>query len=130
MAWIMGQVAQRRRGGQVLIALMDGQASLWETMKLHLSFGGRTVPVLDILHALAYVWEAAGLFEKEDAARKAFTRDRLLRLLRGEVGGVIRGLRRLGTQRKLSGKAAEDLRRICGYLEKGVTGIPTFSTRA
>ncbi len=41
MAWIMGQVAQRRRGGQVLIALMDGQASLWETMKLHLSFGGR-----------------------------------------------------------------------------------------
>jgi hypothetical protein len=118
MAWIMGQVAQRRRGGQVLIALMDGQASLWETMKLHLSFGGRTVPVLDILHALASVWEAAGLFEKEDSARKAFTRDRLLRLLRGEVGGVIRGLRRLGTQRKLSGKAAEDLRRICGYLEK------------
>lgn len=118
MAWIMGQVVQRRRLGQVLIVLMDGQESLWETMKLHLSFGKRTVPVLDILHALAYVWEAAGLFEKNDAARKAFTRARLLRILRGEVRGVIRGLRRLGTMRKLSGKAAKDLRRICGYLEK------------
>jgi hypothetical protein len=118
IAWVMGQVAARRRNGQVLIALMDGQASLWETMKLYLSFGARTVPILDVLHALAYVWEAAGLFEKGEADRKAFTRDRLLRMLRGEVGGVIRGLRRLGTTRKLTGKAAEDLRRICGYLEK------------
>ena len=62
IAWIMGQVLQRRRAGQVLIVLMDGQESLWETMKLHLSFGARTIPILDILHALAYVWKAAGLW--------------------------------------------------------------------
>lgn len=55
MAWIASQVLVRRRPGQVLIALMDGQESLWETMKLHFSFGGRTVPILDILHVLAYV---------------------------------------------------------------------------
>jgi hypothetical protein len=118
MAWVMGQVTARRRSGQVLIALMDGQESLWETMKLHLSFGARTVPVLDILHALAYVWEAAGLFEKDEGARKAFTRARLLRILRGEVRGVIRGLRRLGTSRGLSGTKLQDLTRIYGYLEK------------
>lgn len=118
MAWIIGQVALRRRPGQVLLALMDGQESLWETLKLHLSFGVRTVPILDILHALAYVWEAAGLFEKDESARKAFTRQRLLRILRGEVRSVIRGLRRLGTTKRLSGKALKDLRRICGYLEK------------
>ncbi len=40
IAWIMRQVAARRRNGQVLIALMDGQVSLWETMKLHFNFGG------------------------------------------------------------------------------------------
>jgi hypothetical protein len=118
MAWIIGQITARRRPGQVLIALMDGQESLWETMKLHLSFGPRTVPILDILHALSYVWEAAGLFTKDEAQRRAFTRARLLRILRGEVRGVIRGLRRLGSTAGLTGKAANDLRRICGYLEK------------
>ena len=118
MTWIIGQVIARRRRGQVLIALMDGQESLWETMKLHLEFGTRTVPILDILHALVYVWEAAGLFEKNEADRKAFTRARLLRILRGEVLGVIRGLRQLGTTRKLAGKSLSDLTRICGYLQK------------
>ncbi len=118
IAWIIGQVTARRRSGQVLITLMDGQDSLWETMKLHLSFGARTVPILDILHALSYVWEAAGLFKKDDAGRKAFTRTRLLRILRGEVRSVITGLRRLGTTAGLTGRAAKDLARICGYLEK------------
>ena len=118
MAWMIGQITQRRRPGQVLIVLMDGQESLWETMKLHLSFGPRTVPILDIIHALAYVWEAAGLFEKDDGRRRAFARERLLRILRGEIQGVIKGLRRLGTTRELKGEAAKDLARICGYLEK------------
>ncbi len=118
MAWTIGQIEQRRRAGQVLIALMDGQESLWETMKLHVSFGVRTVPILDIIHALVYVWEAAGLFEKDDGRRRAFTRERLLRILRGEVKCVIKGLRRLGTTSGLKGDAAKDLSRICGYLEK------------
>lgn len=118
MAWMISQIDQRRRAAQVLIVLMDGQESLWETMKLHLSFGARTVPVLDILHALAYVWEAAGLLENDDARRRSFTRQRLLRILRGEIKGVIKGLRRLGTQHELTGEKAKDLARICGYLEK------------
>jgi len=118
MAWIIGQVAMRRRGGQVLIALMDGQESLWKTMKLHLNFGARTVPILDILHALTYVWEAANLFKKEDSARRSFTRERLMRILQGEVGGVIQGLRSLGTRRGLKGEKLKSLQRICGYLEK------------
>ncbi|MEZ6132837.1 MAG: hypothetical protein R3C59_29565 [Planctomycetaceae bacterium] len=92
MAWIMGQINLRRRAGQVLVVLMDGQVSLWETLKLHLNFGARTVPVLDVLHALSYVWKAASLFETSDAKRKAFTRERLLRILRGDVRGVIQGL--------------------------------------
>jgi hypothetical protein len=117
MAWLIGQVTARRRPGQVLIALMDGQESLWETMQLHLSFGARTIPILDVLHALSYVWEAAGLFEKNEAGRKAFTRARLLRMMRGEVRGVIRGLRRMGSTARLAGKAAKDLSRICRYLE-------------
>lgn len=117
IAWIIGQIHLRRRIGQVLIVIMDGQLSLWEAIKKSLSFGARTVAVLDILHALSYVWQAAALFEKTDDARKAFTRERLLRILRGEVRGVIRGLRRLGATRGLSGKSLKELKRICGYLE-------------
>lgn len=118
IAWIVAQVLTRRRPGQVLIVLMDGQLSLWETVRMHFTFGARTVPILDILHALAYVWEAASLFEKEDASRRAFTRERLLKILRGEVAGVIQGLRSLGTRRGLKGERLKSLERIGGYLEK------------
>lgn len=118
MAWIAEQVLARRRPGQVLVALMDGQESLWKTMQTHFGFGARTVPILDILHALAYVWEAANLFEKEEASRRAFTRERLLKILRGELAGVIQGLRSLGTRRGLRGEKLKSLVRVCGYLEK------------
>lgn len=118
MAWIIAQIALRRRSGQVLIALMDGQESLWKTMQWHLNFSAKTIPILDILHALAYVWEAASLFEKKDSARRAFTRKRLMRILQGEVRGVIQGFRSLGTRHNLKGEKLKSLHRICGYLEK------------
>ncbi len=118
MAWLISQTALRRRAGQVLVALMDGQESLWDTFQLHMTFGGRTIPILDILHALAYVWKAAGLFEEEDSARKKFTRERLLRILQGDVRGVIQGLRSLGTRRGLKGDQLKSLNQICGYLTK------------
>ena len=118
IGWIIGQVAMRRRSGQVLIALMDGQESLWKTMQGHLDFNARTIPILDILHALAYVWEAASLFEKDEPARRGFTRQRLMKILQGEVRGVIQGLRSLGTRHHLKGEKLKSLVRICGYLEK------------
>jgi len=118
LAWLAAQVLARRGRGQVLIVLMDGQESLWKGMLLHFAFGARTVPILDILHALAYVWKAANLFEKDEQARRAFTRERLLKILRGDVAGVIQGLRSLGTRRGLKGKKLKSLRQICGYLEK------------
>jgi hypothetical protein len=121
MAWIIAQITQRRRLGQVLIVLMDGQQSLWNAFELYKSFTQRTVGILDILHALAYVWEAAGLFCSTEDDRKAFTRARLLRILHGEVRGVVRGLRQMGTARKLKGDPLKDLRRICGYLEKNAS---------
>ena len=64
------------------------------------------------------MWDAAGLLEKDEAPRKAFTREQVLRILRGEVPDVIRNLRRLGDTTGLTGQAAKDLQRICGYLEK------------
>jgi len=116
-AWVAEQVQSRRRRGQVLVVLMDGQQSLWDTLAMHVDFGKRTVGILDFLHVAVYVWEAAGLLCSTRGERESFTRERLLRLLRGEVHGVIRGLRRMGSQRGLTGQARQDLDRICGYFE-------------
>ena len=116
--WLAAQALARRRPGQVLIMLMDSQESHWKTMLSHFTFGARTVPILDILHALAYVWKAANLFEKDEQARRSFTRERLLKILRGEVAGVIQGLRSLGTRRGLKGEKLKTLRQIGSDLEK------------
>lgn len=118
IAWLADQVSVRRKKLQVMILLMDGQQSLWEVADLHFGDDPQVVPILDIIHVATYVWEASSLFEKSSEQRATFTRERLLKILDGEVDGVIRGLRRMGSLRKLKGEKLKDLRRICGYFEK------------
>jgi hypothetical protein len=118
MAWLAGQVDARRQMQQMLILLMDGQASLWDVADLHLHDDQRLVEILDIIHVASYVWDASLLFHQSMEVRKAFTRERLLKILKGELSGVIRGLRRMGSLRKFKGKKLKDLLRICGYFEK------------
>jgi hypothetical protein len=118
MAWLAGQVDPRQRDAQTLVVLMDGQESLWDVAAMHWGDDERTVEILDFLHVAVYVWEAAALFYDDRSEKEAFTRERLLKLLHGKAGPVIRGLRRMGTLRKLSGEKRKDLMRINGYLEK------------
>ena len=83
-----------------------------------LYLGTTLVPILDFLHVAIYVWEAAAMFSKDRGEKERFVRNRLLRLLQGDVEGIIRGLRRMGTIHKLRGDHLKDLIRICGYFEK------------
>jgi hypothetical protein len=77
------------------------------------------IDILDLLHVTPRLWKAARLFHPRGRGRaERFVRDRLLRILRGEVVAVVRGLRRMGTTQGLRGKQQTDLRTICGYLEK------------
>lgn len=121
MAWLASQVEPRLGDKQKLIVLMDGQESLWDTAAMHWGGDERTVGILDFLHVAVYVWEAASLFYDDRADKETFTRERLLKLLCGEVNGIIRGLRRMGSLRKLSDEKLKDLTRITGYLEKHQT---------
>lgn len=76
------------------------------------------VDVLDLLHVTPRLWDAAALFYPRGSREaKKFVRERVLRILQGEVQAVVRGLRRMGTQR-LSGKKRADLEKICNYFEK------------
>ena len=116
--WMAREVNARRREDQSIVCLMDGQRSLWASRATHLP-SEDVVEVLDFLHATSYLWDAAYLFHAEGSAEAStFVRDRLLRLLRGEVGYVIGGLRQMATKRGLSTAKQEKLTRICNYFNR------------
>jgi hypothetical protein len=120
--WANHQVAQRRQPDQPLLRLMDGQKSLWDTADVCLESvpATKTVDILDILHVSEYVWRAAGAFFSAFEHREAFARDRLLRILRGDVSGVITGLRRMATQHGLAGQKFREITVVCGYFDNNV----------
>jgi len=120
--WANNQVAQRRRPNQLLIRLMDGQKSLWDVADVCLESvpATQTVDILDILHVSQYVWRAAGTFHSAFEHREAFARDRLLRILQGDVRGVITGLRQMATKRGLTGQKRREITVVCGYFENNV----------
>jgi hypothetical protein len=117
--WADEQIDARRRAGQKVLRLMDGQASLWDAADNCLSVPPEdTIDILDILHVSSYVWRAAKVFYPHREHQEAFARDRLLRILQGEVHGVIGGLRQMATKRGLKGKRLEEITTVCGYFEK------------
>jgi hypothetical protein len=122
--WLAEQVTARGRPGQPVVRLMDGQPSLWEASDACLEdfLGQReaagespVVDILDIIHVAGYVWKAAKAFYGHKEHQEAFAQDRLLRILRGEVSGVVKGLRRMASERGLRGPALKDVRTACNY---------------
>ena len=136
-AWMAREAGARRREGQPMVCLMDGQRSLWTSCATHLPCED-VVEVLDLLHAMSYLWNAAYLFHAEGSDEaSAFVRNRTLRLLRGEVGYVIGGLRQMATKRGLATAKRKKLSRICNYFHRNrdrmrydeylATGFPVAS---
>ena len=116
-AQLQQEIAQRRQPGQLLVHLWDGQASLATDRQAYLPEDDLTLDILDLMHVLPRVWEAAHLFHPEGSAQaREFVRDRLTRILHGRAGYVIGGLR----QRAAGLPAAKKkrLRTICDFLEK------------
>jgi len=118
LTWAAREVAQRRRRDQPLLRLMDGQHSLWETAALCSDApADDVVEILDVVHVSQYVWRAAKVFHTHREHQEAFARERLLRILQGDLRGVIIGLRRMATQRGLSGAARKEIAAVCGDFE-------------
>jgi len=117
--WIQGEMAARHAGStKPIICIMDGEEALWN-MRDIFSQQSPMIDILDLLHVTPRLWNAAFVFyPRESGAAEHFVRERLLRILRGEVKAVVRGLRRMGTARGLRGSKLIRLRTICGYLEK------------
>lgn len=118
-AWLAGELGRRNPGSRrEVVYLMDGQEALWDARRAYLP-GANAVEVLDLLHVTPRLWEAAHLFHREGSPDAvAFVRDRLTRVLRGQVTAVARGFRRMGAKRRLAGAKRKRLAAICGYLRK------------
>jgi hypothetical protein len=126
-AWIAQEVTTRHQSGQPIVRLMDGQPSLWEAANVCLDEfvtevqAARKPPplvdILDIIHVSGYVWKAAKAFHSHKEQQEAFAHERLLRILRGDVAGVITGIRRMASQRNLKGEALKAVTTACNYFE-------------
>ncbi|NUM36761.1 MAG: ISKra4 family transposase [Candidatus Brocadiae bacterium] len=115
--WMNSQIAQRDPdNSKKHIVLMDGQPSLWEAAKKY--FSDDYIEILDLLHATPRLWEVANMMYHNDNEKLEFIRQRVLRILRGQVNIVIREFRNIATWEQFSAAKRKDLTTICGYLEK------------
>jgi hypothetical protein len=115
--WMGEQVQARNPDGcKPTVCVMDGERALWKILR-------QLVPaatcILDIFHVLERLWQAAHCFHAEGSeAAKAFVTDRLDRLLRGQAGYVIGGLKQMATKQRVRGSRKKQLAAAIGYLER------------
>ncbi len=100
-----------------VVCVMDGDPNLWRMAKRIL--GESDIPfvgILDLYHALEYLWKAAYCFHKEGSPEAtAFVTDRLTRILEGKIGYVIGGLKQMETKQGLSESKQEKLAKVITY---------------
>jgi hypothetical protein len=95
------------------LALTDGERALQIRVEQKLN----VTLILDLLHVLEKLWKAAYVFHSEGSLEAdLWVMDRALRILVGEVGQVVKGIRQSITKRGLSGASRKTLEGIAGYL--------------
>ena len=104
-------------GSKPTVLVMDGERALWAMRQICFA-GIAIVCILDLFHMLERLWQAAHCFFPENSDQaKAFVTERLKRVLEGDVGRVIGGLRQMGTKRQLKGAKLKQLNAAVQYLE-------------
>lgn len=120
-AWLVGEVTQRNPElAKPMVYISDGQETLWEARADYLP-ERNTVDILDLLHVTPRLWKAAHVFHREGSAEaEAFVRKQLLRVLQGKAMGVIRRLRALSRQQRLTAAKKKTIRTVCSYMRKNL----------
>ena len=100
------------------VALTDGERAL----QIRIDRKLRVTLILDLMHALEKLWKAAYVFHAEGSLEaELWVLDRTLRILLGDVGQVVKGIRQSITKRGLSGAAGKTLRGVADYLYRNRT---------
>lgn len=118
--WFAEQIRSRNTDNRKpIVAVCDGDRALWEKIKTMMKMlGVPIVCILDLYHVLERLWSAAYCFHVEGSREaEGFVAERLRRLLEGEVGYVIGGLKQMGTKHKLSRSKQDQLSKVIVYLE-------------
>ena len=122
MEIIKEDAAQRNSDGKrPLVCLVDGARSLWTLIK---NLFPNAVFILDIIHVVEYLWEAAYVYHPEGSEEARFwVREHLLKILKGNVGLVVRGLKITRTRRKLKKSHQDKLDKVIRYLVRNRRGM-------
>jgi hypothetical protein len=95
------------------LALTDGERALQIRVDQKLN----VTLILDLMHVLEKLWKAAYCFHAEGSLEAdLWVIDRTLRILFGEVGQVVKGIRQSITKRGLSGPKRKTLNAVANYL--------------
>lgn len=113
-ARLANQVCLRQRPKhKPVIFLSDGERRLWKLKKQHLP---EAVGILDLWHAMEYLWKGAHVFHKEGSQQaEDFVTKRLEMLLNGRVGYVIGSFKQMMTKHRLTGKKKKTIQDIITY---------------
>jgi len=97
------------------IALTDGERALQIRVKGKL----RVTLILDLMHVMEKLWRAAYVFHAEGSLEAdLWVLERTLRILSGDVGQVVKGLRQSITKRRLAGAPQKTLLGVAAYFSK------------
>lgn len=95
------------------LVVTDGERAL--QLKVTATFK-RIELILDLLHVLEKLWTVSYLFHPEGSPEaREFVRERILRILRGKVGQVVKGLRQMATKRRLKGQRQQTILSVAAY---------------
>ena len=101
------------------VALTDGSAPLQEKMLTHLPLFSL---VLDIIHAVEYLWEAGNsLHGEKSPLRQVWVQKRVLLLLQGQSAAVISDLRELAAAPSCKKTASEVLLKVANYYQRNAS---------
>ncbi len=112
--WLAKEVQQRDpHKRRTVVAIMDGETKLRDLQELKL---GRAIGILDIWHVTEYLWKLAYCFHPEGSDEAAaFVETYLRKLLEGNVGRVLGGLRQMVTKGGLSKHQCEKAQQCLNY---------------
>jgi len=104
------------------VVLVDGDLTQIDSIeKAAKAHGVEVVIILDIIHALEYLWKAAKVrFAPDDLQAAPWVAEQIERLLHGQVSTIVRGLRRWATVQKLSPTQREPIDQCTTYLSNHV----------
>lgn len=116
--WLLEELWRRNHGfDKEMVHLCDGQDALW-CARVRCLPTRNTMDILDLLHVTPRLWVAAHLFYPEKSrAAEQFVRERVHKVLEGQVKLVVRGLREMGTKRGLTGSKKATLESVCAFFE-------------